>query len=150
MKYLAGIGALTLIDLEFFTGCTRTPSHTAARPTTPYYISATLSGGGTFYVSDSSIYSDGTVGGNVKIEGTLPPGTQIEFWFNSYTATVGTYSLDGITRGGSYLSPPPYGFASSAYGTITFTSVTPSVVGTFSFTRTDSVVVAGSFNVPAP
>ena len=99
-------------------------------------------------MTDPHINTSGTVGDNVKIDGDSS-GQELEFWFQNYPAATGTYSLNAVGVGGTYHAPAGIG-ALSAHGTLTLTAVMPDIIGTFSFTGTDSTVVSGSMDVPAP
>lgn len=75
------------------------------------------------------------------------------FWIYAYTATPGTYSIDGVNVGAYYNRTSGVladTIRCSAYGTLVISSVTPNLTGTISFTCKDSVAVSGTFSVPAP
>ena len=148
MRRTCKLCCLASLSILTFSSCTR---HSSARTTAAHYISATISGGGTFYATDPHINTGGSVGDNVKIEGIMPSSNQqLEFWFQIYPGTTGTYSLNTVSVGGSYYAPPSTVSSLSVHGTLTLTAVTPDIIGTFSFTRDDSSVVSGSMDIPAP
>lgn len=75
------------------------------------------------------------------------------FWIYSYTATPGTYPIDGVSAGAFYnqtMSVAADTIRSAAYGTLVISAVSPNLTGTISFTCKDSTSVSGSFSVPAP
>jgi hypothetical protein len=148
MKNIIRLSLIALTGSLLLAGCTKKP---VARTTSTHFISATISGGGTFYTSDPNIHTGGSVGGNLKIDGIVTGvNKELEIWFLAYPGAVGSYNLDGVNQGGIYVATIPDAAASSVHGTVIFTAVTPDCIGTFNFTRMDSSVVSGSFNVPAP
>jgi hypothetical protein len=148
MKSIFTFSRFVALSILAFSSCTR---HSGTRTTSAHYISASISGGGSFYTTDPNINTGGSVGGNVKIDGVMSTsGPQLEFSFLAYPGTTGTYSLGLVSVEGSYHAAADIVSPESVHGTLTLTAVTPNIVGTFSFTRADSSVVSGSMNVPAP
>ncbi len=142
MKKVLKSALPVLLTIATLSACTR-----GARTTSGHFINAAASTGTSVSTSDPNIHSSGTVGGNVKLAG-VTTSSEVEIWFLSYPGTTGTFTLDNVNRG------IIYGYTSDTAvcvsGTLTITSVTPDVVGTFSYTRNDMSTVTGSFNVPAP
>ncbi len=146
-KYLK-FTAFACTVLLAYSACTRPSS--SARTTSGHYINATITGGRSFSVTDPDIHVSGTVGGNVKIDGFDYRYSELEFGFVTYPATTGTYPLNGTSYLGSYNDTAETVPLLCVHGTLTLTAVSPDVIGTFTFTRSDSSVVTGSLNVPAP
>ncbi len=149
MKNLPRFSVLFLAIAVLSGACTK---KSAPRTTSTYFVSATISGGSPYYSSGSNVTTTGTSGGNVKISSYVPVGTsdrQLEFYFIAYPGTVGTYPLNGVSQGAIYAGVSPEIGRSAVHGTLTLTSVTPDIIGTYNFTCTDSTLVSGSFDVPA-
>lgn len=149
-KYLK-FTAFACTFLMAYSACTRPSS--GARTTTGHYINATITGGRSFAVTDPNIYVSGTVGGNTKIEGVntfAAPSATLDFGFLAFPGAAGTYSLAGTAIWGNYNDTTDVAPHTCVHGTLTLTAVTPDIIGTFTFTRSDSSVVSGSMNVPAP
>ena len=89
-----------------------------------------------------------TSGNNVEIEAeTTTAGATLTYpyislWLNRTSLTTGTFSLDStqLNNYAEYITSVST-FKLAKSGSITITSISPDVVGTFSFTCTDSTVV---------
>ena len=145
MKHTLIIPILALSVIITAFGCTKTASKT----TSGHYVTVTTSGGGSFTTTDTTAkaWRDATYLG---IEGKSTSGALISLGIIS-AATAGTwhfpYPAESAT--GYYISATS-SFVTAAHGSITLTSVSPDLVGTFHFTGIDSAVYSGSFNVLAP
>jgi len=138
-----GVAACALL----FTACSKSPK---AKTTTTHFVSATSSTIGTFYSSGSMVSAGGAAGAKIEIDATSLGGATLTLYMNPYSATTGFFPISGLSVGGVYHSGTYDTVISSVHGNITLTSVTPDVIGTFSYTGSDSSVFSGSFNVPAP
>jgi hypothetical protein len=103
-------------------------------------------GGTSFNASNCISVSSGTF---VEIEGmggtaTAPTYPYVALWLNNYTKTTGTFTIDSTML--TNYAEVVYSLTSvklAKSGTITITSTSPSIVGTFSFTATDGTAVTG-------
>ena len=155
MKNILTILSFALIALTLANGCKKDPKRT----TSAHYVTATASDGTSVDFTDTLAHAG---------KNGYPPDQYIEvsgwttdfstsprtgFWMYFYTATPGTYTLDGVLAGAYYnqvASLPTDSMRNSAHGTVIITAVSPNLTGTISFTCKDSTVVSGSFNVVAP
>lgn len=128
--------------------CTKEPS---AKATSTHYVSASSSSIGSFYVSDPNISVVGAAGLKITITATASSGATIDLYVNPYAATPGIIVVDTNT-GGVYTSASSTTAVGSVpgSGSITLTSVTPDIIGSFSYIGSDGNTFTGSFNVPAP
>jgi hypothetical protein len=138
--------SFAIITIASFAACTR-----GARTTSAHYISATAGSISSFYSSGSAVTTDGAAGAKIVIEGTAPSGAKMLVILNPYAATTGTLALSNTGNTNcEYISPASDTINMSVHGTVTLTSVTPDIIGTFTYTGSDSSVFTGSFNVPMP
>jgi hypothetical protein len=137
-----------LVAVCFSFGCTKKD---AAKTTSGHHFTALVSG--------SSFSSSGDlvkVNKNesspypyVEVRGYLASGAYVSIWIYSYTGAVGTFTMAPTVCGGFY-KPASTDLRSSAYGTLTISTATPSLTGSFSFTCTDSTAITGTFDAPTP
>jgi hypothetical protein len=117
------------------------------------YMNATI-GTTSFRATDmSTTIAGGTL---VTVTGTVwdPAVSSIVLYVKRYahSPTSFSFSIDDTTydRGSAIYYKPGGTSVNAAHGTIALTSVSPALVGTFSFTTVDSARVSGSFSAPAP
>jgi hypothetical protein len=144
-----------IIPIALIAACISTIACKKSSSTQPYAMTAQTSQGPitTSSVSVVASFSKDTVG----IEGDFPPSqppyiaSKIYFQISHFTG-VGTYIL---SQGDPYVAyttdisntPASFGYV-GLYGVLTITATSPNMVGTFSFTCTDSTKVSnGSFNI---
>lgn len=137
---------LALPALFIFASCKRTgsPGH---------FISASSSTTGAFSSTGSSIFTTGATGAKIIIEGTSSSGAKMQIIINPYAGTTGTIALvmDTVTETVCQYTPASGSpIVVSAHGTVTLTSVTPDIIGSFAFTGRDSSINTGTFNAPTP
>lgn len=115
-----------------------------------YYMTATV-GGHAFSSSGFSVTANNS-GGDLALAGVTSTYESISFGFSSSTVKVGTYAID--TTGDNYCL---YGSAAGALpvngasGSITFTAVSPNLVGTFDVTLEDGTkITGGKFTIKSP
>ena len=148
MKNLLKFSFVALLIISAFASCTK---HTAEKTTSPYYLSATSTTIGSFYSSGTLLSAGGSSGTKLAISGTSSTGATMYLWLNPYPGITGTFALSDSNSGAEYITPTYSAVIISVHGTVTLTSVTPNIIGTFAYTGIDSVVVTGSFNVvPVP
>jgi len=147
MKKLVTSATVALIMLISVTACKKS---TAERTTSAYYISSTISGGGSFMVTDTAAHAYMNGREYLEIEGKSTAGAGINLTTLVY-AGIGTLYIDSTASltMASYVPAGGTGVA-AVHGSITFTANTPDIIGTYHFTGTDSSVYTGSFDVPHP
>jgi hypothetical protein len=143
MKKLLTFSAIALFGMALISGCSKSSS------SSPSY-SMTASVSGTSYSAGNCIaVNNGTY---IVIEGiggatTAPTFPYLAISLTNYNKTTGTFNFDSsqTTNWAEYLtSSSTYKISKS--GSVTITSVSPNITGTFLFTCTDGTVVSsGSF-----
>jgi len=137
MKKLLAFSSIAMIAMSVFSGCSKSSSGSS------YFMKETIAG-----KSYSSTYcAAGSSSGYVTIAGSS--GTSLTYPYvtltlANYNKTTGTFTLD-TTLTGSFAE---YNKDASTVvlaksGSVTITSASPNIVGTFSFTCTDGTVVSG-------
>ena len=150
MKNLLNYSFLALIAISSFSACTK---KSGARTTSAHYLTVTISSGGGFTATDSSLkaWKDAAYLG---ISGITATGAMIELGIMPNRGTTGTWYLRyptlPIDTAMAYYTPTPGTAIEAVHGNITFTAASPNLIGTFNFTGTDSIVYTGSFNVATP
>jgi len=86
----------------------------------------------------------------IEVKGSSAAGTFISVWASAYTAATGIYKMDGVNYGGKYKADAATAEATSVRGTLTVTATAPHLTGKFNFKCTDSSVIDGTFDCPAP
>ena len=146
MKNLLKFSFIALLSISIFTSCTK---QSAERTTSVQYLSATSGTIGSFYSSGTLLTANGATGAKIEIQATSSSGATMYLWLNPYSGTIGVFPLG--TTGVVGLEYTTISTAiMSVHGTLTLTSVTPDIIGTFTYTGSDSAVVTGSFDVIAP
>lgn len=127
------------------TSCSRTGS-------SGHFITGSSTSTGSFSATGSSINTDGAAGAKIVIDGRSSSGSRMLIILNPYSGVTGTFPVDDtiINSRCEYIPASGSPVNISAHGTVTLTSVTPNIVGTYSFTGRDSGSYSGSFNVPMP
>lgn len=142
------LALIAMAMMACYTSC-----HTSgARTTSAHFITATSTSIGAFNASGINVTTDGAVGAKISIQGEVT-GSQrrLIISINPYAGITGPITLGGTSNSAiMFYSALADTLIMSAHGTITLTSVTPDVAGTFSYTGSDSSVVTGSFNAPTP
>jgi len=132
-------------------GCKK---ETASKTTTSHFVLATVSSsGGAFSSSGDMVKTTKNAGSPfpyVEVNGTSPSGARISVWIYSYTGAVGTYTMDGTNYGGTYRPTATTSPIQSVYGSLTVSTVTPNLTGSFNFTCSDSTVISGTFDSDMP
>jgi hypothetical protein len=146
MKSLARISTWMLIAAVAIAACTKPK----AKTTSAHYLSMSSPSVGAFYSGGTSVQASGATGAKIVIEGESVGGSRVLIYINPYNAVVGPYAVSGTMIGGAYHSAAEDTIISAVHGTITLTAVSPDIIGTYSYTGSDSSVFTGSFNVPAP
>ena len=142
MKTTLSMMALACLIIS---GCTKTAHRTT---TTHHFISATSSSGSGLYMNDSTsdFRSDTSF---LSFGGQCANGNAVVNFFH-FTHTLGTFPIDSIHQFVSLYFRDFSGNTRVAHGTITLTAFVPDMLGTFTYTSTDSTVFTGSFNQPTP
>ncbi len=138
---------LPILAFAIFSGLTGCKKDTAAKTTSAHYFSATSSTVGTFSVAGSETGAAGATGAKVDIWGEDASGRNITLHLNPYTGATGVITMSGET-GALYQNGSTR--ITSTTGTITLTSISPDLAGSFSYTGTDGIIYSGTFNVAAP
>lgn len=113
------------------------------------YMHATNAAGAP-WTADQCLATRTTEG--VTIEGTYKGnGANIAIYLPK-NYTTGTFTIDtGANSFRASYENNAINFVMASYGTVTLTSLSPNLMGSFSFTCTDSTSVSGgTFSVPAP
>ena len=115
-----------------------------------YSMTATV-GSHSFSATGLSVNANNS-GGSLALAGVTSTYESISFGFFTPTVTVGTYPIDStgndIFGYESALGVMP---VSGASGSVTFTAVTPNLVGTFNVTLTDGTKITdGKFTIKSP
>ena len=155
MKNILVTLSFILIIFAVLNGCKKDPKKTSSVP----FITAT--GSDATSVNCTDTLARAAKNGSypypyLDVEGwtgSSSTSARTGFWIYPYTATPGTYALDGV-HAGAFYNQVSYSASdttrNSAHGTLIISTVSPNITGTFSFTCKDSTVVSGSFNVVAP
>ncbi len=139
MKKIFTIAAIAFMGLALFSGCTKSDS-------TPSYSMKASIGGASFSTSNCFAASTGTF---VEIEGlggtlTAPTYPYVTLWLLNYAKTTGTFAIDStMATNYAQIVTGATSFKIAKSGSITITSVSPNIVGTFSFTAIDGTAVTG-------
>lgn len=139
-----------LVALAGLTGAAGCKKDTAAKTTSSHYISASSGSIGSFYASGAEVGAAGAAGAKIEMYGTEASGRRVNIYINPYAGTVGVVPVTYAHNGGVYSSPLSDTVISSVTGNITLTSVTPDLIGTFSYAASDGSTFTGAFNVAAP
>lgn len=111
---------------------------------------AAKTGNFNFFASGKMVTSTKTPSGvnqASEIQGVMPSGATIKLWMRNFSGMLETYPLDSTLASASYTPETPSVEKISVHGSLTITSVTPAIRGTFTFTCPDSSVVSGDFGV---
>ena len=141
MKSTLSIIVLTSL---LYIGCSK-PAHRAT--TTSHFIAGTTSSGTSFRIENDTACTAQLRGTELEIHGQSTSGV-FTIIFNHYSPVVGTYPIDITNQ--SLSEADVSGSRVAVHGSITLTTVVTDIVGTYSFTGHDSVIVNGSFSVTAP
>jgi len=137
MKKLLTLSAIALMGMALISSCSKSSSSSPS-----YSMDATIAGKSfsgtncTATISGASLAVDGGVFTSSPVYPYLTLGI-----FN-YTGT-GTYAIGGTSVNLGGVDSSASVVLVSQYGTVTITSVSPNIVGTFSFTCSDSTKVSG-------
>ena len=139
MNKIVPISVLALLGMLMMTGCIK-------KKDTPISYTMTANVGGTAYKAALCIAFAGSSTMEIEAETTTSGATitypYINLWLTGTSFSLGTFSFDS-TMARNYaeyiISTSSFKIAQS--GSITITSVTPNVVGTFSFTCTDGTTI---------
>ncbi len=140
MKKIFTIAAIALMGLALFSGCSKSDS-------TPSYTMKESIGGTSF--SSSNCLSASYSGIFTEIYGfegnsVTPTYPYIGLFLINYAKTTGTFTIDStMTSNFAQIVTSATTNKLAKTGTITITSVSPNIVGTFSFTVTDGTAVTG-------
>ena len=136
-------------------GCSKPAKNTTPVVTDSTFMKATI-GGTSFNVTGQTLaYATSSSSGGINmlyINGVSAAGKVIQIVLIDNTG-IGTIPLATGAGAAYYYSSGGFmgAYSYATGGTVTLTSLTPNIKGTFSFTTTDSTVVAdGSFFVKAP
>jgi hypothetical protein len=142
MKKLLTFASVALLGMALVSSCSKSSSSPS------YKMSASVAG--TSYSAGNCIESSST--GYVVITGIsgsalTPTPPYIILWVKSASLATGTFNFDTtmVSSFAEYYASTST-FKLSKTGSVTITSISPSVVGTFSFTSTDGTAVTnGAF-----
>ena len=137
----------------FFASLSACKKKESEKQTSSPFLSATLSVGGAFSSTGSAVQTNKNNAyphPYVEVKGTGASGEFLFVWIYSYTGALGTFAMGSTSYGGVYKAPSASTGSPSVYGTLTITSVTPDLTGSFSFTCADSTHVSGTFSSSAP
>jgi len=146
-QILFSVIALGILSVVF-TSC---GSHTGS-VVYPNSVTATVGGVLAFSASGATVNAFKT-NGTLNITATASNKSKITFSVPSFTGTAGTLAINhiGLPAGASFDSLGNGVILLANTGSITFTQVTPYLVGTFNFTCTDSAkITGGAFKIKAP
>lgn len=141
MKKIFTIAAIALMGLALFSGCSKSDS------TPSYSMKASL--GGTSFNSSNCIAATYPGTSFIEIYGmggtlTAPTFPYVALFLYNYAKTTGTFTIDStLSTNYAEIVTSATTFKLAKSGTITITSVSPNIVGTFSFTATDGTAVTG-------
>ena len=146
MKKIAGIGLIAIINIIAINGCSTSSNNDVA----PVPDMTAIAGIHTFSVSGAQISATKAAGTlNITASDTVNKRA-ISFIINHFTAHTGTYTIDNNIVRALYDSSAT-STETGAHGSIIFSSVSPTIIGTFSFTCQDSTKIqSGIIIVPAP
>jgi len=139
MKKIFTGTAIALIGFAAFSGCIKI---SAANPSSS--MKATINGAAFNATNCIATTPGGTLTVNGSNNSTGTSYANINIGIFNYTG-VGTYAIPGAS-GVNFITIDSSGTlvgASSAYGAVTITSVSSTIIGTFSFTALDSDKVTG-------
>ena len=133
-----GIVLITLLTSAF--SCHKTGQN---------YMHATNAAGAP-WTANQSMATSTTEG--VTIQGTYYGNNATIAIYLPKNYTTGTYTIDtGANSAHASYQSNAFAFEMAAYGTVTLTSVSPNIIGTFDFACADSLKVQeGNFSVKAP
>ena len=141
MKKIFSIAAIALMGLALFSGCSKSSS------SSPSYTMNASIGGSSF--SSSNCLAASYSGMFTEIYGfagnsVTPTYPYIGLFLLNYAKTTGTFSLDStMTANFAQIVTSATTNKVAKSGSITITSTSPNIVGTFSFTTTDGTAVTG-------
>jgi hypothetical protein len=142
-KHIFGISLLGIMIIASCTPGTGTAGH--------HITSSSTGSAGSFSSTGSSVTTSGAAGAKISILGMASSGAKMYIILNPYAGVTGTFPLSDTSNTLCQYNPAGGAAANpSVHGTVTLTSVTPNIVGTFSFTGRDSSIFTGSFNAPMP
>jgi len=152
MKIFFKFSCCAALCVLAFSSCTR---HSTAstiplpRTTSGHYLNASSGTIGSFSSSGTAVTTNGAAGAKIVIEGNSTTGSNFLVIMNPYPGTTGTFIVsDTSSTNCQYASITT--IINGVHGTVTLTSVTPDIIGTFTFTGRDSSIFTGSFNAPMP
>jgi hypothetical protein len=142
MKKFLSLSAVALMGMALISSCSKSSSSTSSS----YSMKATVNGAafnGTNCIATISGTTLALNGGSYTT--ATPTYPYFTIGIENYSG-VGTYALNGSTSNIAGIDSSASSVLASAYGTVTITSVSPNIVGTFSFTLSDSTkVTSGTF-----
>jgi hypothetical protein len=142
------------IASALFIGIATLSSCGANNGTIVYPNSLTATVGGVISFTSSGRYISATKTNNtLNISAITTGNSTIAFTVPSFSNTVGALSINsiGLPAGASFDSLAGSAALIASTGTITFTSVSPYLEGTFSFVCSDSTKISGgTFKIKAP
>ena len=140
---------ITFMVISIVASCAK---HSSDRTTTPTYLTATSGTIGSFSSAGALLSAGGAMGAKLEIDASSSTGATLSLWLNPYSGATGTWPLSSIgsSVAGVIYYPVSGSIITSVHGNLILTAVAPNIVGTFTYTGSDSAVVTGSFNVVAP
>jgi hypothetical protein len=144
MKKISTILVFVIAAMVLFTACSKKD----ASPT--YSMTATVASH-SFSASGLSVTANNS-GGLLGMAGVTSAYESISISFSTATVKVGTYAIDTASMNmclyGSAAGALP---VTAASGSVTFTAVSPSLVGTFVITLIDGTkITGGKFTIKSP
>ena len=150
--------SIFIVSATLLSSCKKTSSTPVAVGPTVQYLSASTTGqyAGTLYATIGYLSASWDNSGMhpilhiaaSNIAGSLK-GSSINFVVNDYPFTTRTLAINDTTVTAQYIHFPTGG-GYATQGSLTITSITPYITGTFNFRCTDLTIVSGSLNVLAP
>ena len=142
MKIYALAVAVLIVSSCAFSGCTKTSDGTS--------VSMTATVGSHSFSAVGASVTAKVVSNQLSIAGESLSLETITLSLATSTASVGTVAIDNKNAFCAYASKPG-AVAAAVSGSVTFTAVSPNLVGTFSVTLNDSTQITnGAFTVQAP
>jgi len=143
MKNCLKLSFAALLGISAFTSC----SKGAKQSNTTQYLTLDSKAIDSFS-SSGSMLSVAKNGNKIEITASSTSGKIVYLWLEPYPTMTGKMSLNSTTNAIEYDAIDST--ITSAYGTLTITTLTPHITGTFTFTGLDAQNYTGTFDVIAP